>query len=186
MFGFYLNYNVYESDILRLGGAVEYTNKVVSTSFHSFLEEAVVSLDGHSCVVHMERYKKGNDSVVVRFVEDGVVKDCKDYEDARQFMISYNSLILKNEKLMVYAYTRKLKICFTGILQTLCVFSFLFSLCYNLFNHLNLVLIAVCIFSGICFFSLGKLYYFYREVNYEDYKPFFKAEDGDEGDDGYL
>ena len=109
--GFRLNWSIYESDILYFGGTVHYTGNVITKSYRSRLEEAIVTLRDTSCIVYMERFRKGN-AAICKFVDNGrTVSKIEEYPEACEFMELFDTLTAQDSPYLEFAFMRRVKQC---------------------------------------------------------------------------
>lgn len=158
------NWLIYESDILYLGGTVDYTGKVVVKSFRSKVEEAYVTLKNSHVFVRMERFRDGT-AVICDFLDDNGMVLRKNSSAVKDFLCIRDMLLDKDEVFMEFVFIRTAKQVITFIAQTLSLLCFLVSV-FRIVKAPFLIVSAtglVLLFSCIQFLILGALYSYYRK-----------------------
>ena len=156
-----LNWGIYESDITYIGGRVVYTGEYLDTR-GNVLEKAYIVLNGITCEVCMERFRKGN-AVISDFVRKDEYGNAG--ADIEAFLDAYYDCIDQDEKFMMNIFWRRTKQYLTVLAQVLCVVILGFSIYAFSLHRYHPVLPITLVACSIClFFALGTLYEYYRNM----------------------
>lgn len=168
-----LNWGFYESDISYFGGTVQYTGNVITKSYRSKLEEAIVTLRDSSCVVFMERFRKGN-AAICKFVNNGtVVSRIEEYPDAYAFIEIMDVLTAHDTVFLEYAFMRRLKQYGTLFMQIACCLIVLLCVRHCILYSWSIGAVCISLVSFFLFGQLGALYHNHRIADPRKYKPIF-------------
>jgi len=164
-----LNWFIYESDIITLGGMVTYTDHVIVKNRRSVVREAVVTLLNSRVSVYMECFCDGT-SVLCNFLDNGKPVR-KNTSSIQRFLKIYNSLRCDNEVFFEFTFIRSAKQILVFIAQIFSVIVLIHSICcvsQSIFYMIELF--GACVLFYLCMKAYARI----RKMRFETYTTLFK------------
>ena len=125
------NWDIYEYDIVDLGGTVQYTGNVVEKRRDSVMEDAIITFGVIQCEARFQRYKYGNANLHC-FLYKGIPEDDRDANrespNSRMFMQAFGKACEDHDIYLEMQFTRRIKQFGTAFVQILCGLMMLFGL----------------------------------------------------------
>ena len=179
--GIFLDKDVYEAEIVYMGGRVEYTGKVLFRCLRYIVEVAELCYDDYHCTVWMKRFRRGGAVISAYVYGDHVIQngEYSQYPETNNLIDKYERAIIKKYMCLEIRFFRVVKRSLTFILQVAClVVSFLST--DKLFSEPSMRSILFTVLPILFFFLLGSFYKFYRNVDPANYKCIFPDDENDE------
>ena len=181
-FPFVFNWDIYEYDIIDLGGTVQFTGNVVEKRRNSVMEDAIVTYGDIQFEARFQRYNYGNANLHC-FLYKGVPENDFDANrespNSRLFMHAFADDCDKNINYLEMHFTRRIKQYGTAAAQIICGILLLLSFKFLHNPRLFLPGILLITLNTLLICVLGSFYKYYRIARTSEHKPWFFAKNPD-------
>ena len=167
----FLHKDVFETEIVYLGGRVEYTGKIIYRGWGYVMEEAELFFADYHCTVWMKSFKHGSAAIAAYVYGDHIIQngEYSRYPETDNLIDAYEHAVTKHYECMEIRFFRVLRRTLTLLMQVVCVITSLAS-ATRFVSEPSVCNILFVIAPILIFFLFGSFYKYYRYTDPANYK----------------